>query len=268
MNNEKIVYYCDAMKFFGDRMQSLWGYRKYNHLTDRYKPVFFEGLYFVEDYFELMLHCGEKKIFWNGTDIKIVSSMDILQRIIREIEAKHYCHSADRQKALGIVGIRADVHPLFFGDLSKYQVSYEQSYSPQVYMHCNAGREVEYKLPEALAIAKEADWVTFNIYGVSGENTSNVIYHGWVDESMMDEEIKKYHGFISFTPDKHASQTMVKSALMAQYPISVNPISGVWHGKNKEEMLNYLSIIGEQKAPNYELREKYLKMFERQEIFE
>lgn len=265
---EKIVYYCDAMKFFGERMIDLWGYRRYNHLTDRYKPVFFEGLYFAEDYFELMLHCGEKKIFWNGTDIKIASSMDILQRIIREIEAKHYCHSVDRQQALGKIGIRADVHPLFFGDLNKYQVSYKPSDHPQVYMHCNAGREVEYKLPEALEVAKDAQWVTFNIYGVNGINTENVIYHGWVEEDVMDEDIKGYQGFISFTPDKHASQTMVKSALMAQYPISVNPVQGVWHGYDKHSLMDYLSVIGEQTQPNYGLREMYLEIFKNQEIFE
>lgn len=269
-NNGRIVYYCEAMKFFGEHMIQHHGYRRYNSETDIDKPVFFEGLYFPDDYRVFLRHRGERIVFWNGTDISNLLLSYGWQLIMEENPAKHYCgHVKDKEK-LAKAGVTATVHPLFFGDTGKYPVSYQQSDVPQLYLNTHPEREVEYGISLALEIAKEMPEVRFHIYGISGENTNNIFYHGWIDESIMDDEIKYFQGcFMPYGYPDHLegiwiSQTCLKSAFMAQYPISVFPIPGLWSSTKVSDIINFARMIKDQKEPNYILREQYLKIYENQ----
>ena len=267
--NGRIVYYCETMKFFGERLIRHFGYRRYDPEIDIDKSVLFEGLYFPEDYRIFINHHGERSVFWNGTDIRNLLVSYGWQLIMQENPARHYCHTTMDQKVLSKAGVNAIVHPLFFGDINKYQVSYHQSDTPQVYLNAHPQREEEYGIPLALEVAKEMPKVRFHIYGIDGQNTENVIYHGWVDEEVMDEEIKHFQGCFfpySNSVNTRISQVCLKSAFMAQYPISINQLDGVWYAPDKAEIIKYLGLLKEQVTPNYVLREKYLKAYEWKDI--
>jgi hypothetical protein len=266
-SNGKVVYYCEAMKFFGERMIKHFGYHRYDPECDKERPTFFEGLYFPEDYRALMRHRGERMVFWNGTDLTNLLIAPAWQLIMRDYPAKHYCHCVKDQERLASVGVKATVHPLFFGDIDQYPVSYERSNTPQVYLNAHPGREEQYGIPLALAVAKEVPEVKFHIYGLSGQDINNVFYHGWVDESTMDDEIKHFQGCLKVAIDPRASQTLIKSAFMAQYPIASNPLDGVWYAPNKEEIVKCLGLLRDQLFPNYELRDRYLNIYRGQEAF-
>lgn len=113
-----------------------------------------------------------------------------------------------------------------------------QSKTPQVYMTCNEGRETEYGVPQVLEKAKELPEITFHIYGINGQNTENVIYHGWIEEEQMDKEIKNFQGCIRVIRHDGFSQTAMKSMLMGQYII---------------KDLNELQFLKDKKEPNKEL---------------
>ncbi len=209
------VYYCEAMKTFGEKLKM----ERYNPQTDIDKPVFFQGLYFDEDYEVFRNHKGKKMVFWNGSDVLRLLSNQERIHIIKQFPATHFCHNKQLQNELASAGIEATIKPIFFGDVEDYSVSYKWSKNPQVYMTCNQYRENEYGIPLVLEKAKELPEIKFHIYGIEGENTDNVIYHGWVEEKQMDKEIKDFQGCIRLCKHDGFSQTIMKCILMGQYPI-------------------------------------------------
>lgn len=267
MENGKIVYYGISMKHFGNLMIKNHGYRQYDPLTDIDKPVFFEGLYFPDDYRVLIRHQGDRIIFWNGTDLRNMLNVYGWRLILEETPARHYCHCSVDRDLLLKAGIQATVRPFFFGNISKYQISYIRSDTPSVYLNAHPGRETEYNIPLALEVAADMPEIRFHFYGITGTDTDNTFYHGWIDEDTMDEQIAKFQGCLKLPNDPRASQTMIKSALMAQYPIAINFLEGVWYGPDKASIIRYLNLLKEQVEPNLRLREQYLTIFGNQGDF-
>jgi len=221
------VYYCGAMKTFGEKLKM----ERYNPLTDIDKSVFFQGLYFDEDYEVFRNHRGYKEVFWNGSDVLRLLRSPERVSIIKEFKAKHTCHNKQLQDELASVGIEAMIKPMFFGDIEDYPVSYKPSDKPQVYITCNEGREEEYGVPQVLEKAKELKEFTFHIYGINGTNTDNVIYHGWTDK--MDEETKSFQAVIRLNKHDGFSQTVMKGILMGQHVI--RDLNELQFLKNKEQ---------------------------------
>lgn len=209
------VYYCEAMKTFGEKIKM----ERYNPQADIDKPVFFQGLYFDEDYEIFQNHKGKKTVFWNGSDVlRLLDSQERIH-IIKQFPVTHFCHNKQLQDELASVGINAEIRPIFFGEIEDYPVSYKQSDKPQVYMTCNQYRENEYGIPQVLEVAKELPEIKFHIYGINGQNTDNVIYHGWIEEDKMDKEIKDFQGVMRLNRHDGFSQTVMKAILMGQHPI-------------------------------------------------
>jgi len=235
------IYYCDAMKTFGEKLKM----ERYNPETDRGKPVFFQGLYFEEDYQIFLNHKGFKWVFWNGSDVlRMLNNQNWIDIIKSFPNIKHTCHNKQLQDELKSIHIDAEIKPIFFGDITKYPISYRQSNKPQVYMTCNESREEEYGIPQVLEKAKILPNIKFHIYGINGQNTNNVIYHGWVKEEQMDKEIKNFQGCIRIIKHDGFSQTVMKSILMGQYII-----------KDLEE----LQFLKDKKEPN-NIREEFIKI--------
>jgi len=253
---EKKVYYCEAMKTFGEKIKM----PRYNSQTDIYSPVFFQGLYFEEDYQTFLNHKGIKQVFWNGSDVLRMLYNPNWIEIIRTFKTEHTCHNKQLQDELASVGIRARIKPIFFSEIEKYPLSYVYSETPQVYMTCNDGREEEYGVNQVLEIAEETPDIKFHIFGINGQNTDNVIYHGWVEEDEMINLIKNFQSCLRRNKHDGFSQTVMKSILMGQYPIVYNFINGVWQAQTKEELKEKLKLLKEQKEPNFKLREKYLEI--------
>ena len=99
------------MKFFGERMIKYLDYEKYNPETDIDKPVFFEGLYFKEDYEVLKKHRGKKTIYWNGSDANRLLKEPEFAEIMKNIQAEHLCQSVYSVDKLARMGIEATHFP-------------------------------------------------------------------------------------------------------------------------------------------------------------
>ena len=265
--NAKRVYYCDGMKTFGEKMIQELGYIKYNPDLDIHKNVFFEGLYFEEDYQVFNKHIGYSIVFWNGSDIlRLTDNKKLLQYLKKP--AIHLCHHTTDLERLLKLGIKAMVYPLFFGKINKYQLSYKQKSSPDVYLTCHPGREQEYGIPLMYELAKVLPNVWFHIYGVNGISegifTENVVYHGLVQQDKMDAEISHFQGAIKLLNAEGISQTVLKSCFMGQYPISINKIDGVAYAPDISSMIKHIGNLRNKKEPNIELRMRYLNIYANQ----
>ena len=256
----KRVYYNEDMKTFGEKMLRFMGYQKYDPKVDLYNPVFFQGLYYRNDYEVFKAHKGEKTVFWNGSDVLRLLQNPHWIKWLKENPTKHLCQSVWNIEKLASVGIEAEHYPIFFGDINNYPVSYKQSDKPQVFMTSHEGRGVDYGTDVVLRIAPKVSDIIFHIYGEDGKNTENVIYHGFVNEGIMNKEIKNYQGALKFGTNG-ISQTLAKSIFMGQYPISSAQIDGVINAPTDEDLIRELNKLKTYKKPNYKLRDKYLKYF-------
>jgi len=248
------------MKLFGESIVKHYGYKRYNPKTDIDKPTLFEGLYFQECYDLFKNHKGERTVYWNGSDVYRALSNPAWQKILKETPATHLCGSAAYIPELATIGVQGIHHPLLFSDVNFFKIAYKHSNKPQVYMTAHPGREDEYGVPLAIELAKETG-VIFHIYGLEGKSTDTVIYHGFVAPEVMDEEIKEYQGAVKLIARDGISQTVAKSCLLAQYPMSVNKIEKVWHTPTKKELLVALNKLKLMSQPNIGLRQHYLKIF-------
>jgi hypothetical protein len=198
------------MKFYGDKIPLKF----YNNINE---TTLFEGLYFQEDYNIFMKHLGERVVFWNGSDtLRLLSNLSWIE-IIQKYSAKHYCHNIILKKELKSVGIDATIVPLFFGDKEDYQVCYKHSEIPQVFMNAHPGREQEYGVDKCLRLAEFFPYIIFHIYGIDGESKDNIVYHGQIPETQMDDEIKNYQGVLRFNEHDGMSQIVAKASLMGLY---------------------------------------------------
>jgi hypothetical protein len=213
-SNFQEVYYCEGMKFYGERAEKLWGYKKYS--GNEYAPLLFIGLYFDEDYELFKNHKGVIDVFWNGSDVQRLLVNPLWIKILQEKPAVHTCHNKLLQSELRSVGIEAKINPIFFGDPKKYSKCYKPSLHPRVYMNAHPGREEEYGVPKVLLVSEKLLDYEFHVYGVSGKNMSNVFYHGWVDEEIMDREIKDMQCCVRLNKHDGESQIVMKAKLMGQ----------------------------------------------------
>jgi tetratricopeptide (TPR) repeat protein len=266
-NNNPRVYFCSGMATFGNAMIKYHGFEPYDKELDIFKPTFFEGLYFEDDYDTLRKHVGSKVVFWNGSDISRLLVTPEWRKKLDGLQVRHYCHNNEDAVRLREVGIDAEVRPLFFGNLDNYPVSYKQSDRPEVFLNAHPGREEEYNVPLALEIAREMPEFTFHYYGLDGygERLPNVVFHGLVSEEQMDEEIKRYQGCLKLHPSG-ISQIVVKAGLMGQYPITINYVYGASCGPNKDAIKEHLRKLVETDTPNLRTRELFLKIYRESEL--
>ena len=214
------------MSFYGDKIPLKF-------YEDKWTKTLFIGLYFQEDYNVFTEHIGNKIVFWNGSDVSRLLANENWQKILKRetmmCNDKHYCHNKQLQDELKSVGIDATIVPLFFGNKEDYQVCYKPSTNPRVFMNAHPGREVEYGVDKCLQLAidfREYTFeYTFHIYGIDGESKDNIVYHGQIPESQMDEEIKNYQAVLRFNEHDGMSQIVAKASLMGLYPIVTSDIN-------------------------------------------
>jgi hypothetical protein len=256
-----IVYYSEGMKHFGERMVEDMNFKRYNPETDKDKEVFFQGLYFEQDYRAFIEHKGRKILYWNGSDILRMLQIPKWKQIIQSTPARHLCHSYWQQEVLRRIGLEVEIYPIFFGNLEDFEVCFKPSKKPQVYMTSHDGRGEEYGVDRIERVAPKVPDVTFHIYGEENStDNDNVIYHGWVDEEIMNEEIKEYQGAVK-GGSNGISVTLIKSSMMGQYPISYEKIEGLWHAPDDKNFIKQLNRLKDMKEPNLKLRKKYLNHF-------
>jgi len=228
-------HYCYGMKFYGDKIPL-------KYYNNKEEPTFFLGLYFKGDYDIYKQHRGNKVVFWNGSDVlRLMDNKDWI-KTIKKYPAKHYCHNQLLQDELKEMYIDAEIVPLFFGYKKDYEVSYKHSLPIKLFSCAHDGREIEYGVNIIKELARDEDLkdVEFHIYGISGESTSNLIYHGRVQEEQMNNEIKQYHGCLRLNIHDGLSQIIIKSMLLGLYVIKT---------RDKEVLKKEIIELGEKREP-------------------
>lgn len=218
------------------------------------RTIFF-GMYHLGDLVRFVFARGPKAIFWCGADIAHLPRWWV--PLLGDV---HYCENMTEQAALYNKGIYAATQPMLFDNPDKYQITFTPSQTPHVFTSIRPGREVEYGLPIIQRIAPRLPEITFHIYGIEGESSGNLCYHGFVHPDQFDHEIKNYHSALRLNEFDGFAETTAKSILHGQYPITRIFYPRIWsHLGDEEILIELLSSLKYMSAPNTEARDYWYK---------
>jgi len=250
---------------FGEKIQKIWGLKKWEGISDPDKDILFFGMYAKEDYDVFWQFEGKKTIFWCGNDILRAFMNPERLRIVKENpETEHWCETQTQADELARGGICASVAPSFLEDVNDFPVSFKPTDKPHIYLSGHPDREEEYGFNLAKRMAVKFPDYTFHLYGADKKDDrndcpKNVIYHGWVSNKQFNEEIKNYQASLRANQHDGNSEIPMKAMLMGQYAITLLPYKYAWQYKNEEELAELLQRLCETKKPNIEARDYWGK---------
>lgn len=225
-----------------------------------FSKVIFFGCYHIGDYLRIILHRGKKKIFWCGSDILNLGLFS--GTIISLLDVRHYCENeVERLELLHRHGIEAEIRPMIFDDVA-LKPQYKHSDNPHVYLSAHKGRRAEYGVELIEGLAWTLPEITFHIYGITGTNKPNIIYHGRVSTTDFDKQITRYHAALRLNSFDGFGEVLAKSILLGQYPISFIQYTYIDYAKNILELLALLRDLKNKKEPNKKARDYWTRTLE------
>ena len=252
------VYYCEGMKFYGERMMIRYGLKPFTNNPE--KDVLFMGLYFEQDYEIYKSITGNKTVFWNGSDVSRLLDKRAWQEILEEYPATHVCHNEQLGKELESVGINALVQPLFFADINDYPISFKPKKTLEVYVNAHPGREDEYGIPWVHQASKRLPDVKFFVYGVEGVDTDNLKYMGWIEEEKADKLMSQHHVCLRLNRHDGLSQLVIKAGLWGHRVITIQNMENTIKVEDVLDLVEKLKALQGTTEPQISLRSKLLGM--------
>jgi hypothetical protein len=240
----RTVYYCSSsISNFKEKIARWSGLEEWSY-SKLFRPVIFFGLYHWKDYLRFILHRGPKKVFWCGADILHLGQAFFgpftKSLLVKWVKAKHYCENEVERRELSWYGIYAEIRPVYFGEIPA--ISFKPTDHPVLFLTYHRGREEEYGFQ----------------YSLYSPYIDSLI---GLDEDGFNELVKHYQGAIRFNRFDGFAETLAKSILMGQYPISFirYPHIACLRDISLEEHIEQLKIKTE---PNVEGREYWLEVLE------
>lgn len=158
-------------------------------------------------------------------------------------------------------GIHAEICPMIFSEASEFEVSFQPSVRPNVWVCVHPTREKEYGLELIEAIADQTPDVIFHVYGKSNPlhtlinleytHRYNIIYHGKVPEEQFNEEIKNYQAGLRLNTFDGFGEVLAKSVLMGQYPISYIYYPHITYTPTTDLLIKELNDLKNKTEPNF-----------------
>lgn len=256
-----IIHVSSSISNWKEKILKRYQAKAYSFPKDVFKPTVFFGLYRPTDFLLFFLHQGPKVCHWQGSDILAAGWH---YRWLQKVKAKHICENEVEQGVLRLMLQReVEVVPTFLSDPNEFQISYTHSQNPQVFIHINRNAERESGLQVIERIAEKVPDVLFHVYGrtTAVARHGNIRFHGQVPEEQFNEEIKNYQAAIRLHVFDGMAETISKSVIMGQYPISYIRYPLIDTYKDEEELVELLKDLKNKKEPNYKAREYYLKKF-------
>ena len=199
-----------------------------------------------------------KNHYWleDGGEIRI-DNKGICQWINKHCE--NWVENYTETEELKRLGIKAKICPSFLDNVKKFDISFKPG--NKVYTSVSGDDFDRYGWDKIGMLANENPEIEFHLYGnvrkyefylFPGIATTNVFVHGKVSKEQMNKEIKEMQGALRLIDIEGFSEIIVKSILMAQYPISLIEYPHMLK-------VNQLDEILKKKKPNIVGRNYYLK---------
>ena len=245
-----MVFRCSrSVNIFGDKIEKAWGLKSWQGWQDPDKDILYFGMYEIEDYNIYHNTEGKKTIFWCGTDILYLFGNPERIRIVMENpETEHWTETEAQANELAQAGIRAHIAPSFLEDINNFPLSFKPTNKPHIWLSGHPNREEEYGFNLAKMMAVKFPDITFHLYGVDKNDNrddcpKNVIYHGWVPNKQLNDEIKNYQGCIRANTHDGFSEVPAKTMLSGGYAITYLPYKYGWQFRTEKELEELLQRL-------------------------
>ena len=211
-----MIYISRSISNFRDKLLE-------RHKHEKISGSLFYGLYTYGDYWRFLAAKTPRTVFWCGSDIKNLQRRPWMWWL-KLIPAMHLCENWVEYTALENIGIGSIISPAIF-DPTPIPIAFNPDKQRAVYINIHKGREEEYGLPMFLAAAQEVPTVQFHVYGIYREDwgyaaAKNVTFHGKVSNVAFNRDIQNYHAAVRLNTFDGFAETVAKSILMGQYPIT------------------------------------------------
>ena len=263
MDTRRKTFCCSSsIENFREKLRERTGLKEWN-IFSIFKPAIFFGMYNSIDYLKFIIHRGNKKIFWCGSDIINLSKRPFWQKILTRYYMRHYCENKHEQEALSSMGfVPPVICPMIFSK-PEIDITYEHLAQPNVYLCMHEGREEEYGLGIVEYVAPLVPEVTFHIYGVDRKPLyKNIIFHGKISEEQFVDEIKDFQAGLRLNAFDGFSDFIAKSILRGQYPITYIYYPKIDWANDMDTLVELLIELKNKKEPNYEGRYYWIKELE------
>lgn len=127
---------------------------------------------------------------------------------------------------------------MLFDDPDKYQITYEHSSEPTVWMTYHVGREEEYGLYRFFEIARQVPNLRFRFF--NGETP--------IDD--FDEITSKFQGTIRFNESDGFSENLAKAMLRGQYAWSAIPYPDIETITDDATLVRQLKELADKHQPH------------------
>lgn len=243
---------CISSSIANFRTKLLWKYAGHPEwsLATLFEPVIFFGLYHIGDYTKFLGHRGQRTVFWCGSDVLNLELKPGWQKVIAGAKAEHVCENDVERLKLDAMGIKARVQPMFFDRLDEFEPCFKPSNTPHVFLTAHESSRKEYGVDLLEDIAKETPDVTYHVYGITDESHDNVVYHGKVPTKQFDKEIKEYQAALRLNAHDGFAETLAKSILMGQHPISTIQYPFIDYADSIQSVIYLLNHLKDKTEPN------------------
>ena len=229
----KRIYISSSITNFKDKLRKR--YEDYGDFKWFSKdPTIFFGCYHIGDYLRIIFHRGEGVVFFCGSDILQLPKWMV--PFLRKY--RNYCENSVEATKLHALGLGTEIHPMLFDDHNKYQITYEHSSEPTVWMSYHLGREEEYGLYRFIGIAREIPNLRFRFF------------NGQTPIDDFDEVTSKYQATIRFNEFDGFSENLAKAMLRGQYAWSVIPYPDVETITDDATLIRQLKELANKHQPH------------------
>ncbi len=229
-------------------------------------PVWFFGMYFDQDFLQVLAHQGRKIINWRGSDALQLMNSPWRKGILKEIEALHVCQSERQQNALRELGLDAVIRPMLNTDPNDISlIPLPKGPETRILVFWRRGIDAFIQANMFFSIASSCPGVIFHIVGdenperFSRPGRENIKFHGFLDEEALHGLMDQCKGTIRPWISDGTPNIQTKMLLKGRYAAHSCKFEKVAQCQSADEYVEWLSWLETVTQPNRKAREWWLR---------
>jgi len=263
------LYYSPGVAHHGESARKMLGLERYIPSLHYNEPVWFFGMYFDQDFFQVMAHQGRKIINWRGSDALKLDNAPQRIQIIQQTNALHVCQSERQQAILKKQGIKSIVRPMLNAQPVEFRVKPFPTRKTEILVFWRRGIDDFIQSDLFFAIAAGCPDVIFHIVGdedsekFNQPGQENIIFHGFLDEETLHRLMDQCKGTIRPWISDGTPNIQTKMLLKGKYAAHSCKFEKVAHCRTVNEYVEWIQWLKTVTAPNTEAREWWLRNLNR-----
>lgn len=259
------LYYSPGIAHHGENMRKMLRLDHYVpsiHIND---PVWFFGLYFDQDYLQILAHHGKKIINWRGSDALQLRNTPARIRLIKNICALHVCQSHRQQDVLAEFGLKSIIRPMINEVAGNITVTPFPKDRTRILIFWKRGIDDFIRAKLFFEIALNTPDVEYHIVGdensdrFTGAGKENLIYHGFLPERELDNLMDQCKGTLRPWMSDGTPNIQTKMLLKGRYAAHSCRFEKVALCNTVDDYVAWIEWLKGVNVPNLEARDWWLK---------